>query len=159
MALALLAAPLAFMGCSSDDDEGDGGATVPAEGVHKIEVSLEGNYSQFTPVLIFGGVKHGGSMSLVYDQSGKSYENMYSANYQGGTVTAQSEKSCFEFYVSIMLSNITGQPGSVTVNCRGFVDGKVSKSGSQTVSFKDGEMAKAAYFNSLSGFRDVDVPK
>lgn len=157
MALTFILMPFVISGCGSDDNEDDGGTVT--NGVHRIEVSFDGNYSQFTPVLLFSGIKQGGAMSLVYDQAGNAYENIYNVDYQGGTVTAYSESSCFEFYVSIMLSNVSGKAGSVNISCKGYVDGKVKNYGTKSVTFSENEMAKAAYFNSVDGFRDVSPSK
>ena len=156
VAACVLAMSMAFSGCSKDSDDGDN--TTTEQGIHKIELSLsESAYKDFSTKIVFNAFKKGSSQAYatIYDENGKNYMPIYDVDYKGGTTIATTEKNCFEFAASIMFSNLDLKAGSVTIKAKSYIDGKLIVSDSRTISFRDGDLSKAAYFNSQSGFTDL----
>lgn len=156
--MALIVATMMATGCSKDNDDVSGGGNeAPSSfGVHKIEVSLEGNYTSYTPSMVFNAFKKGGAYANIYDENGKVYNPIYDAEYTGKKIIAKTEKECIEFACSIFLINVSGEPGKVTVKCTGYVDDKKTLSDTRTIEFKKGDTSKATHFNSVNGFTDLE---
>lgn len=143
-------------GCSGDSDDGSLPDNVVSKtaGVHKIEISMEGDYAAFSPKAVFNAFKRNGVYANTIDEGGKSHTPLYDADYKGGKLIAWTEGGCIEFACSILFINAGGKAGKVTVRCTGYVDGTKTLSDSRTIEFSGGDTSKAAHFNSIDGFTD-----
>ena len=154
LAAIILSFTLALSSCSNSDDDDNTPNT--NNGIHKIEISMSDNAKDYSAKIVFNAFKKGNeSYATIFDAEGNQYLPIYDVDYKGGTITATTEKNCFEFAASIMFSNMSMKAGSITINAKSYIDGKLVVSDSRTITLRDGDISKAAYFNSQTGFTDL----
>lgn len=139
-----------FCGCSSssDDDNVPENYVRTTEGVHRIEVSFDGDTEGFKPRLTFIAVYGDGSHGKV-----KIYENgnmVGESGYQSEDLrnyAVETEKMCDQMNLTLAVSRNAKETGkSMTVTLKSFIDGKQVKS--KTATFSANEYAKSIVFDS-----------
>lgn len=139
-----------FCGCSSsgDDDNIPEGYVQTTEGVHRIEVSFDGDTDGFKANLLFIAVYGDGSHGKV---------NLYENGKQVGIGSYQAEElrsyavetdaRCDQMNVAISTSRDSKETGkSMTVTLKSYINGKPIKS--KTATFSTDEYYKSIIFDS-----------
>ena len=133
---------------SSDDDNVPENYVKTTEGVHRIEVSFNGDTDGWETSLTFIAVYGDGSHGKV-----KIYENgnlVGESSYQTKELrfySVETEKKCDQMSLTIAATRDSKEADkSMTVTLRSFIDGKLVKS--KTATFSANEYAKSIVFDS-----------
>lgn len=139
-----------FCGCSSssDDDNIPEGYVKTTEGVHRIEVSFDGDTDGFKTSLLFIAVYGDGSHGKVKMYEGGTEVGMGSYQVEGlRTYSVETEKKCDQMNVAISTSRDSKEAGkSMIVTLKSYINGKQVKS--KTVTFSAKEYYKSIIFDS-----------
>lgn len=150
----LLTLLLLVCACSKDNDPDP--SSIMETGVHKIELSLDGDWKNFNCEFGFVGVGKGSTVSNVTcNDGGKANGGVYNVAYKGDKVEAWTSNGCIDFSCSIIIYNINGNEGKMTVNATGYVDGKKAASASSVIEVKKNELTKSAVFNTVEGLKII----
>lgn len=141
--------------CSKDNDGTDNTPSIEV-GVHKIELSLDGDWKNFNCEFGFVGVRKGSTIAnITGNDGGKDNGGVYNVTYKGSKVEAWTNDGCIDFTCSIFIYNLNGKEGKVTVNATGYVDGKKAASGSTVIEVNKDNLTKSCVFNSVNGLTTI----
>lgn len=153
MTLLVMLTMCLFTSCGGDgDDDLLEGYVKTTEGVHRIEVTFDGDIDGFKTSLLFIAVYGDGSHGKV-----KLYENgneVGMGSYQVEELrnyAVETEKKCDQMNVAISASRDSKEAGrSMTVTLKSYINGKQVKS--KTVTFSANE-----YYNSIIFDSELDA--
>lgn len=139
-----------FCGCSSsgDDDIVPENYVKTTEGVHRIEVSFDGDTEGFNTRLTFVAVYGNGSHGKVkiYENGKQVGESSYQVE-ELRSYAVETEKMCDQMSLTLGVSRNAKAAGkSMTVTLKSFINGKQVKS--KTAIFSANEFAKSIVFDS-----------
>lgn len=153
VAMTLFMACVLTTSCGSDSSEDDE-PTTTGVGTYKVEVFLSGETDLFTPAVLFSGMNQDGGLVTLYDKDGTDYYGEY---YLSGSetpfteVSASSASNCLYFNTSLLLYNPYAQEGSVSVKCKGYFNGKLTKTSEKTFYITKSDVLLTASFDLTEG--------
>lgn len=150
MLVVMMMAVFGFTACSSSDDEDlPGGYVKTTEGVHRVEVSFDGNTAGWNGDLTFIAVYGDGTHGKV-----KLYENGSQISDSGAfsseelrNYDIQTDAVCDQMALTIIMSHSAGKTVEpVTVTLKSYINGVQKKV--KTATFNANEVYKTIVFDS-----------
>ena len=137
---------------------GSNGTDIPDEpvetGVHRIEVSVEGDLGIFSPHVIFEGATIQAMPVTLYDEKGEEQGIFITKNYDDkpfSEVAAYTASNAISFQSVLTMHNKNGNEGAVTVKFKGYVNGKLKTVAERKISFAKTDLLVQVAFDSIHG--------
>ena len=150
--MAILTPTLLFLSCGGGSNSTDIPDKPVETGVHRIEISVEGDLGKFSPHVIFEGATIKGMPVTLFDGKGEEQGILFTKNYDDkpfSEVTAYTASNAISFQSVLTMHNRDRNEGVVTVKFKGFVDGKLKAVAERKISFTKTDILVQVAFDSI----------